>query len=263
MRELEIKNDKLDTKGMLEEGFLQEYAGKGKGSLNSKPISVLTSDTASTNINTEALLLKAYDVRDTLISSFSDIKLGSSLAINMKRAINEIGNMIVGLGGLADSFDPLSHVSGLTAPSINKYASRVIENTKDSYSLGNIEDARIEGKSIIITFAGKSPLDETSYRAIGTITTNGTWMGNEAIDYVYTPGEGKMSVKVANQKGEWVDQSNNYVVSWELFEGTSSELLTGASKNVEKKDQTKEEEINLIKNNLDSDISDDFLIEEK
>jgi hypothetical protein len=262
MRDLEEKNGKLDTKSMLESGFFAEYAKEG-GSMPKAPAKGMTKAPAlqtvnPSNTNTEQVLLDAYEARDGLISSFSEVKLGSALADSMKGAINKIGSMIVNMGGEAEAFDPLSHMSGLQAPSVQKYASRVIENTIDSYSLGKIEDAKVDeesnGKSIIVAFTGND--DNVVYRAVGTITTNGTWVGNEAIDYVYTPGAGKMSVKVANQNGEWEDVSKDYTLSWELFENTPE-------KKIEKKAQTKEEEKDLIENKLDDEINEDFPIEEK
>lgn len=268
MKELEEKGGKLDTQSMLEEGFFAEFEKVGsdlqvtKSTMDipeSNKIALAHSKTKKVNANSETLLLKAYDVRDNLISSFVDIKLGSTLATNVKNAINQVGTMIIELGGDVNTFDPLAHVSGLGAPSLDKYASRVIENTMDSYSLGKIADAKVDGKSIIITFTGQSPLDDTTYKAIGTITTKGTWMGNEAIDYVYTPGEGKMSVKIANQEGVWIDKSNDYTVSWELFEETPEE----DGKKIEKSAETKEEETNSAQNKLDDDINEDFPIEEK
>ena len=254
-KELEEKNGKLDTQSMLESEFLEQFA-KGGGKMPKSAPAPAPKTSKSVNANTEGLLLKAYDVRDNLISSFSEIKLGSNLATNLKNAINQMGTMIVELGGSSEPFDPLSHVSGLQSPNVKKYASRVIENTTEFYSLGKIENAKVEndGKSIIMTFAGS--LDDIQYRAIGTISTEGTWLGTEAIDYIYTPGEGKMSVKVANQQGQWIDKSDNYSISWELFEGEPE-------KNIEKKAETKEEESKLIENNLDEDIIEDFPIEEK
>jgi len=261
MRNLNDVEGKLDTKSMLEEGFLKEYS-KGGAKGKTKPTArvsagVVSASAPTVNVNTESVLMEAYEVRDGLINSFSDVKLGSALAENMKTAINKVGNIIIEMGGSADSFDPLAHVSGLGAPSLGKYASRVIENTVDSYSLGKIEGANIgdNGKSIVIAFVGMSD-EGMPYKAVGTIVANETWLGNEAIDYVYTPGEGKMSVKVANQDGQWIDQSDGYAISWELFEGE-------AEKNIEKKAETEEEEKDLIENNVDDEINIDFPIEEK
>ena len=240
MTELREKDGKLDTKSMLEDGFFAEFA-KGDGELPRKDpsLNVPTANNkralaaSPSSANTEQLLVDAYTVRDDLISSFSEVKLGSALADNMKNAINKIGSMIVNMGGESENFDPLSHVSGLDAPNLNKYASRVIENTIDAYSLGQISDAKIDdtGKSIIITFAGRVD-DMLPYKAVGTISTAGSWLGTEAIDYVYTPGAGKMSVKVANNEGVWEDKSDQYSVSWELFEGEEEK---DAEKNIEKK----------------------------
>jgi hypothetical protein len=265
MKELEAKDGKLDTKGMLENSFLEEFSKVKGGKLpKTNPLerasegTVASSTPLPSNTNTEELLMEAYEARDNLISSFSEVKLGSSLANKMADSINKVGSIIVKLGGEAEAFDPLAHVSGLGTPNAKKYASRVIENTIDSYSLGQIENAEIDkesnGKTIIVTFAGR--VDEVCYKAIGTITTERTWLGTEAIDYVYTPGEGKMSVKVANHNGEWVDQSDNYQISWELLESDKDE-------NLEKKAESKEDKEPGSENNVNDDINDDFPIEEK
>ena len=264
MRELQEKDGKLDTKSMLESNFFEEYAKEGgkvpksSGKASPSVSSPITVTPKPLNGNTEELLVDAYETRDSLIGSFKDIQLGSDLANSMKTAINRVGRIIRGLGGEAEEFDPLSHASGLNAPSIDKYASRVIENTLDSYTLGKINDAKLDGNSIIIEFAGSS--NNMQYRAIGTITTDSRWLGTEAIDYVYTPGEGKMSVKIANQNGEWIDQIEGYDIRWELFE---EDLSQTPQKNIEKSAQLKEEDVDLNENNMDDDISNDFPIEEK
>lgn len=252
------EREPLDTKSMLEEGFLKNLPGKVKHKASE---SVREEHAAQSIVRegSEELLLKAYDIRDNLILSFGQIKLGSSLSRNLTNVINDLGEVVEGLGGHVEKFDPLAHVSGLQAPDLEKNASRVIENTRDSYSLGTIEDAKIDGQSIIIAFAGHT--DDMRYRAVGTVTTSAAWVGNEAIDYIHTPGEGKMSIKVFDG-GNWVDKSSDYDIIWELFEEPIEKpknmSLEKPQKKAEKKEGTKEE----IQNKLVDDINDDFPIEE-
>jgi len=253
----------LQTRSLLEDGFL-ENIGKAKGPLKkalSKQVStVKTSAQATTavNANTENILIKSYDVRDTLIGTFDNLELGSPLANNITGAINGLGDIISQLGGESETFDPLSHVSGLQAPNMQRNAERAIENTKYAYTIGKVDDTQVSGKTVIVSFNGQS--GETQYKAVGTITAKKEWLGTEAIDYIYTPGEGKMSVKVATENGLWSDKSEDYDINWELFENSGSEEN---AENVEKKPTTTEEPDSQTVNNVIDEIGDDFPIEEK
>jgi len=259
MSELKEKDGKLDTQSLLEDNFFSQFSKKG-GKLpktppqnNSRP-NVQTDDISNPILgNTEDILISAYEARDELIESFKHIQLGTPLSENIKTSINKVGMVISGLGGEVEDFDPLANMSGLNTPDMNKYASRVIENTIESYSLGTVKDAHLKDRSIIVTFEGK--LGNTQYMAIGTITPGTRWKGTEAIDYIYTPGEGKMYVKTADENGRWVDSSDGYDISWELLEGNEEDM----KKNIEHK----EDERDLTENYLDNEISDDFPIEEK
>jgi len=262
MGELREKDGKLDTQGLLEENFFNEFSKEGGNTHITKKAINTNSSTGMVQPNpivgnTEELLINAYEVRDELIDSFKQIKVGTALFKSMQTSIKKVGEIINGLGGEIEEFDPLSHMSGLNSPDTNKYASRVIENTVESYTLGSVKDAHLEESSIVVTFEGS--LGTTQYTAIGTITPNSRWKGTEAIDYIYTPGEGKMSVKTADENGRWVDSSDGYNISWELLEGEPEDV----QKNIEKIAQTKEEGINLNQNKLSNDIGDDFPIEEK
>lgn len=254
----------LQTRSMLEDGFFANI-GKSKGKLKQE----LTKQAKTTlnnvkpipNANTEEILLEAYNVRDALIESVSGIQLGTRLAENLTSAVNSMGSLIVRLGGEAENFDPLSQRSGLQAPNMKRNVERVIENTKDSYALGEIDEARIEEGSIIIGFSGVQ--EDTKYKAVGTIAARKGWTGAEAVDYVYMPGGGKMSVKVANNNGQWIDRSDDYGITWELFEDSgSSEAQEMPPENIEKNSVTKEEPEEKIANNVVDEINDDFPIKE-
>ena len=252
----------LDTKGMLEDGFFKNLKNKGKvippAKTESSERSTIVSE--KRDINTEQLLLNLFEIRDELIDVFKEIGIASKFSERLTSNINRLGSCIGNLGGKNEHFDPLSNVSGLQDPNLVKNAQRVIENTIDSY-MGEIEGAEVKGKEITITFGGK--VGDVVYRAKGTVASNGIWIGNEAIDYVYTPGEGKMSVKALDETGQWSEKSDGYKISWVLDEndldGQELEI-----KEAEKKEENIEEEKEEVENNItDENISTDFPIEEK
>jgi len=188
--------------------------------------------------STEKILTAIYDVRDNLIDAFGGCKLNSALSDNLSQQINALGSCIVNLGGNADPFDPLNHVSGLEMPDNVKNAEEVVERTMQCYKLGTIEKAQIheDGKEINIVFSGKE--GSMAYKATGRIIAK-AWTGNEAIDYVYTPNAGKMSVK-SFEGGRWVNRSDtkNYHISWELSEQDLTQVSAKTSSNKEEVTQT-------------------------
>lgn len=177
--------------------------------------------------SSEKILLTLYDVRDDLVDAFGECSFNSYLAKCLTNQINKIASCIVNMGGQAEAFEPLNHVSGLKMPDLVKNAEEVIQRTMQCYKLGTVKEAKIkeDGKEINIVFEGVD--GEVKYTASGRIITKG-WTGNEAIDYVYTPNSGKMSVK-AFEGGRWVNKSNlekdkeNYKISWELTEDDKSD----------------------------------------
>lgn len=250
---------RFDSKRLLEDSFLKNLGGSIPiQQTRQEPITSKKIASEVVNYDTEKMLLDLYESRDSLIDAFSQIGLNKTSQMLIS-SINKIGNCIKGLGGDVEYFDPLANVSGLQSPKLNKSAERVIENTREAYNLGKIEDAKVEddGKTIIITFIGKH--ENTNYKSVGTIVASDTWLGNEAIDYVYAPEAGRMSVKIPNALGHWVDKSNNYKISWELFESDVTSL-TKKAENIEK---TKKEIKNDTSNNGSDDDIGDFPIEEK
>jgi len=226
------------------------------------PKSASSNSVVTSHTNTEEFLSELYDIRDNLIDMFSQTELGSCLSKNMTAQINRVGNCIRKLGGDVEAkFDPLQHVSGLKVPDLHKNAERVIETTKQCYLLGKVVDSEISGAGkIVITFEGVNK--DIRYSAKGTVgVKTGEWNGNEAIDYVHTPGEGKMSVKVYSS-GKWEDKSDHYDVLWELVEEDASKKVVARGDEIGKKAVAKEEVEEKLENNL-GEINDDFPIEEK
>ena len=258
----------LDTKAMLEKGFFDKLGNN----LKIKPDShqEKTSETI-VKYNTEKLLLNLFEARDGLVDTYSKIGIGAH-SQKFVDGINKIGACIRSLGGEVENFDPFAHMSGLQAPNLHKNAKRVIENTIEAYTLGKIEDATIseDGKIITVTFTGRQ--GNTDYKAVGTLVASRAWVGNEAIEYLYAPTEGRLSVKVFADNGKWVDKSSNYKISWELFENeTDFNVMPteGENKAIQKEGQkennveNKKEIENSIQNNIDDEDIGDFPIDER
>ena len=266
----------LNTRNMLEDSFLAnlknpEIAAK---IAKSRPIEESTeisqdSHRLSSDLNTENILLSLYDVRDGLIDTFKKLDVNSRLASDLTDNIKRVGSCINNCGGKVEEFHPLDYVSGLKSPNFNKNAERVIETTKSCYSLGKIEESSVENDTIYMTFSGKEKVDgKEGFRvhiASGTIKANKGWIGNEALDYIYTPGGGKLSVK-AFSGDAWHDHSDDYSITWELQEGWESddEVLRTQANTDKKEELPKQVQNNLIQNDIDlSELNDDFIIEEK
>ena len=254
------EREPLDTKNMLETAFFENLKNGPTPRKAVKEVPKLEVTVKTENdVSTEELLTELFDVRDGLIDSFENVDIASPIANNITAIINNLGQFITRVGGKAEHFDPLAHVSGLQNPNLVKNAQRVIENTRDSYS-GEVEEAHVNDKEILIAFGGKK--GKVAYKAIGTVSSNGVWIGNEAIDYVYTPGEGKMSVKALNEHGQWIDKSDHYKISWVLEESDLSDNAEAPKESEKKIENIEEEEIETGNNVTEEEIFTDFTIEE-
>ncbi|MFA5313345.1 MAG: hypothetical protein WC375_08555, partial [Methanomassiliicoccales archaeon] len=189
----------LNTKNMLEEAFLSNLKTGGMNvSVPSKQEALYEeSSISSRQINTEDMLKSMYEVHDDLVMSFGFAAinhglLNTALAKRLTTSINKVDSCIRHLGGTIEKFNLIDHVSGLQVPNIIKNAERVIDTTKQCYTIGKVESAvHNNSGEIAIVFGGID--GNVAYKASGTITSP-NWSGNEAIDYIYTPGSGKMSV---------------------------------------------------------------------
>jgi hypothetical protein len=261
----------LKTQDMIESSFLNSLKKsdtKIASQIGNAVVETIESVTETApSANTEGLMLDLFEIRDGLIESFESVSLNTTVASSLANNINKVGSCIQNIGGQVDEFIPLDHVSGLQAPDMDKSANKVIEMTRQCYTLGNITQADIkdDGQTIAINFEGQE--GDISYKARGTITANTSWKGNEAIDYIYTAGAGRMSVK-AFRDNRWTNNNDDYSVYWELDEidltAEVSEVLEAGKEN-EKKSENKEEIVTEVENKIDDDdieISDSFPIEE-
>jgi len=230
----ELNREILDTKSMLEDGFLTELNKTDIGAVakikNNSKNTTLTSASASasanptilksSNVDSEKLLLDLYATRDGLCDCFGSVDHNSHIARSLVNHINSLGGSIESLGGAVEKFNPLDHISGLKIPDLVKNAHNVLSFTKQCYQIGTIEPCGVEedGKTIKIVFSGVE--SNSNYKAEGTISPKGinAWTGNEAIDYIYTPAEGKMSVKALDNTGKWIDKSDSFEIYWDLTE---------------------------------------------
>lgn len=259
----------LDTKSMLEDGFFASLSKTSKNPALKKEAVQEVVSAPSPQFNTEKVLTGLFEARDGLVETYTKIGMGA-YSQNFIDSINKIGSCIKSLGGEVENFDPFTNMSGLQAPNLVKNAKRVIENTVEAYSLGKVSDANIskDGKVIAMTFTGQQ--GTTNYKAVGTLTANKTWTGNEAVDYIYSTNSGRMSVKSFSDDGKWIDKSDNFRIEWELFEKESSfDVMPTEGDNIrqagkeENKAEIKEEIIKTESNNDTDEEIGDFPIEDK
>lgn len=256
----------LDTEQMLEDAILSQFHKSntriplpssnqrtGKCETNDVKIASISKEQS---FDVEKLLLNLYEARDGLLELFSNINHNSPTGRVLTSQINKVGDCISQIGGQVEPFNPLDHISGLETPNQVINAQKVISQTKQYYKLGAIKDTSVspDGKIIKITFEGKD--GNINYKADGEITAKGLWTGNEAIDYVYAPESGKMSVKALNENGCWSDKYNDYDVYWELTENDESisEPTQNDSneKDIKKAQKTKDQPIK-VENNVDNE----------
>jgi hypothetical protein len=227
--------DEISAHGDVEEGVRQPQRVASK-----------INNGSGKDFSTEKLLIDLYDLKDELVSAFETAGVNTKASRRIEACIKKAEKSILTVGGDVERFIPLNHLSGLSVPNFFKNAEKVIETTMQCYQLGKIETAKIkeDGKSIQIVFSGVE--GDTEYRVDGIVTAD-EWMGNEAIDYIYTPGEGNMTVK-AFENGKWVVKSlrnsNKYKVLWNLEE-KPIEMLNKISVN---KIEKEEEAINTLNN---------------
>jgi len=281
-------NDEMGTFGAnehraesLESQFLANLDSSTKQRIESMPpVSALSANITHTSknissvakkYNSEKLLVSLYDIYDDMIIQFESMDYTSPITKNMADNIVKLGSCIEQVGGEIEKFSPLDHVSGLDAPPIMKCANQVIDRTKQCYKRAKIEDINVSdsGKVIGLTLFGEDENLGMIYRVKGVLSAKSSWNGAEAIDYIYTPAEGRMSVK-ALEGDRWIDKSSNYKVSWEL-----QELNTAEASEEEiidfKKGNKKEGESETPKNNIEGnaehsnveEVNLDFPIEEK
>jgi len=198
----------------------------------------------SNDASMEKLLIALCDIREGLVGSFETCGINSKTATLLSEQINRLATCIRYIGGEAEKFEPLNHISGLSVPNFYKNAQKVIETTIQCYSLGEVKNAKVEenGNKIAIEFSGTD--GEKSYTAFGKVSSE-EWMGNEAIDYIYTPQSGKMSVK-AFENGRWIDKSNSgkYQVYWELEESNINAVVDNTNvKKASKEESVEKQEI--------------------
>lgn len=182
----------------------------------------------NSNIDSSQLIKAISVIRENLMGVCG---LDSNVSSLLADEINNLGNVIRYLGGSVEEFDPLDYMSGLGSPDNTKNAEEVIKRTIQCYKMGKISNAKIknDGREINISFQGETK--DIKYVASGIISSS-NWIGNEAIDYVYTPSSGRMTVK-SFENGRWVNKSENgdYDIAWELKEENKKEEITQTSNN--------------------------------
>lgn len=260
----------LDTENMLKDGFLKELQKTDKKSASqirtaSNEIASEVETGIAKDFNQEKVLVDLYDTRDGLLDCFGSVNYNSGVGRSLTKHINVLGSCIQKMGGAVDKFNPLDHISGLQEPDLRKNAQKVLEVTKACYKLGSVQESKVykDDRTIVIIFAGQD--SDTFYKATGTISPKkeNTWIGNEAIDYIYTPSEGKMSVKALDETGKWTDRSSSYDIYWELEENNQPPKNEKNEKNEKEISVESQNIVSQDRGSTDKAISSDFPIVEE
>jgi len=223
------EEDPIGTKSQLENGFWSILGGEipVKEPPKTSKVSQKQNSTIEENKELIANKEKSRTLEETSIGELYDL-YEDTAALCVKRdadeeilnIIRKIEKILVNIGEQITPFDPLSHLSGLDKPDLTIGAKAVVANTKNFYKIGSV-DCQIEENGTKITVAFKGCKNGTNYIANGLIEAS-FWTGNEAIDYIYSAGSGRMSVK-AFENNKWQDKSDNFNISWELNESNKSE----------------------------------------
>jgi hypothetical protein len=110
----------------IENSFLNNISSSIPKGLNlktdmpQKAIIKRESKRESKNYNSEKMLLSLYDAHDQLINLFEKFDINDSQSKIIADIVSNISNCISMAGGSVEKFDPLDHVSGLSAPSSNR-----------------------------------------------------------------------------------------------------------------------------------------------
>jgi hypothetical protein len=230
--------------GSKTDRYLRDYLNKANGVPTSQSQSNNQEAKPMAPVNSEALLIALYDIYDGLIDIFQRVGLNHEISDKLTNQIWNIEKCISKAGGEVNEFVPEDFVSGLEMPDLTESAERVVANTKRCYKLGSIEENNIEDNGNVIRLVFKGSIASgVSYKVLGVIKAGAKgWSGNEAIDYIYKSGGGKMSVR-SYESGKWVNCSSDFNIKWELEENFPE-------------DASKQEKPLNSKNNTSDDESD-------
>ena len=171
----------------------------------------------------EQALLTLGDVRDDLISVFSQVAHNKEAASALVKGIRKVEGSIGSLGGSVSPFNPLTALSGLASKmSSNPEAAeaallanalKVSENTKANYSLFEIPKMIVktikEKPAILLQVTGTD--QGKPFVVNATILAKSDFTGSESIDYVREEGQQMFAVKML-RLGQWVDVSADYTI---------------------------------------------------
>jgi len=224
----------LDSANLLADGFFQHYAGDiqelaTQAQLDLPPEQTFVTGETSMQMPTgnkgpstlEKALLVLMDVRDDLLSRYSQVAQNEGMSLLFTGCIRKIEQHMLKLGSDVEPFNPKKYGSGLGSVSVTNImenAKKVVGNTQQSYKLyklakiyaGKASDGR---PGIGIEIEGVE--NGKSFKIIGKIIPKTDFSGNEAIDYVKDEGKGIMSVK-AFKLGQWIEASDQFEIGWQL-----------------------------------------------
>ncbi len=154
------------------------------------------------------------DVREDLIALFQEFSTENAIPKRIEGMIRKLEEIGYALGVELEPFDPLKNMSGLKSGEALENAEKVVANTLNHYKLFSVSSIKTYmgngGPTIELHVFGEQ--NGMGFEVSGSVTAQTDFNGNEAIDYVYSPEGGLMSIKARSQ-GMWEDVSDSFVVN--------------------------------------------------
>jgi len=154
------------------------------------------------------------DVREDLIALFQEFSTEDLLPQRIENMIRKTEEIGYALGIELEPFDPLKNMSGLKSGEALENAEKVVANTLNHYKLFSISSIKTYmgngGPTIELHVFGEQ--NGMGFEVSGSVAAHTDFNGNEAIDYVYSPEGGLMTIKARSQ-GMWEDVSDSFAVA--------------------------------------------------
>ena len=219
-------NQFLDTASMLAAGLKTTFASgmprrtaeEGQDA-SSDPVAVTFERPQQENLIAPNSVLQEHvvssieNLKGDLIAMFQEMCSNAVLASRMEGMIRRIEDIQQSMGIEFNLFDPLSNMSGLKSGEALENADKVISNTLKHYRLYGVSSITSTvgqfGPTILLSLFGEDK--DVGFEVDAFIAAKSDFNGNEAIDYVWSPDGGRMTVK-ARTNGAWRDMSQDFVI---------------------------------------------------
>ena len=179
---------------------------------------------APNHVLQEHVVIAMNNLKNDMVALFQETSANNGLSVRIEAMIRRLEDIQQSIGVEVDPFDPLRNMSGLQAGEPLENADKVIANTLKHYKAYGISAITSSmgkfGPSIQLSIFGEN--DGVGFEVDGFVAAREDFNGNEAVDYVWSPEGGLMTVK-ARHHGTWNDASTDFVIDCKVTRYTLGE----------------------------------------